>query len=87
MVHFTVLIYCRDRPLYLERAPSNILSSSSALKIEARKDALGEKDVKRVLIEQCIEGVSEKDIDPDRVEVSTVAFLYIFAVFLPFISC
>ncbi|KAJ8620031.1 hypothetical protein MRB53_028560 [Persea americana] len=58
----------KDRPLYLERAPSNILSSSTALKTEAQNDAVGEKDVKRVLIEQCVEGISGEDIDPDRVE-------------------
>ena len=79
-------MYCRDRPLYLERAPSNILSSSTALKTEAQNDAVGEKDVKRVLIEQCVEGISGEDIDPDRVEVSNVAFLYIFLGASPCIS-
>ncbi|RWR88657.1 RNA recognition motif domain-containing protein [Cinnamomum micranthum f. kanehirae] len=58
----------KDRPLYLERAPSNILSSSTSLKTEAQNNAVGEKDVKRVLIEQCVEGISGEDIDPDRVE-------------------
>ncbi|XXG68621.1 hypothetical protein AAC387_Pa06g1667 [Persea americana] len=58
----------KDRPLYLERAPSNILSSSTSLKTEEQNDAVGEKDLKRVLIEQCVEGISGEDIDPDRVE-------------------
>ncbi|KAL5978751.1 hypothetical protein ACLOJK_029868 [Asimina triloba] len=58
----------KDAPLYLEWAPNNILNPSSKIKIATLKDVVGEKDVKRVLLEQRVEGISEEDIDPDRVE-------------------
>nr|DAD24360.1 TPA_asm: hypothetical protein HUJ06_025824 [Nelumbo nucifera] len=58
----------KDAPLYLEWAPENILSPSSTSETEQTNDIVGEKDVKRVLLEQRVEGISEVDIDPDRVE-------------------
>ncbi|OVA01962.1 RNA recognition motif domain [Macleaya cordata] len=59
----------KDAPLYLEWAPDNILSPSSTSEADAQNNGIvGEKDVKRVLLEQRVEGISEVDIDPDRVE-------------------
>lgn len=59
----------KDAPLYLEWAPSNILSST--LKSEnnvPNGTVVGEKDVSRVLLEQRVEDISNDDVDPDRVE-------------------
>lgn len=55
----------KDTPLYLEWAPGNILDQTSD-----SKNALvvGEDDAKRVLLEQQVEGVTDPDVDPDRVE-------------------
>lgn len=61
----------KDAPLYLEWAPGNILSASSSLKTDAQKDVVGEKDVKRVLVDQYVEGIPE-DNDPDRVESRSI---------------
>ncbi|RZC85977.1 hypothetical protein C5167_026647 [Papaver somniferum] len=59
----------KDAPLYLEWAPGNILSPSSTSDADAQKyGVVGEKDVKRAIIEQGVEAVSEVDVDPDRVE-------------------
>ncbi|CAK7335869.1 unnamed protein product [Dovyalis caffra] len=56
-------------PLYLEWAPANILSQSSTSKSDEKNDAaVGEHDAKRVILEQSVEGISEMDIDPDRIE-------------------
>ncbi|KAJ6414946.1 hypothetical protein OIU84_003867 [Salix udensis] len=56
-------------PLYLEWAPDNILSQSSISKSDEKVDAaVGEHDAKRVILEQSVEGISEMDIDPDRIE-------------------
>lgn len=56
-------------PLYLEWAPENILSQSSISKSDEKVDAaVGEHDAKRVILEQSVEGISEMDIDPDRIE-------------------
>lgn len=56
-------------PLYLEWAPANILSQSSTSKSDEKSDAaVGEHDAKRVILEQSVEGISEMDIDPDRIE-------------------
>ncbi|XP_058072276.1 multiple RNA-binding domain-containing protein 1 [Magnolia sinica] len=62
----------KDGPLYLEWAPSNILSPSSKSETGGQKDVIGEKDVKRVLLEQQVEEISEEDTDPDRVESRSV---------------
>ncbi|KAI3925857.1 hypothetical protein MKW92_019338 [Papaver armeniacum] len=59
----------KDAPLYLEWAPGNILSPSSTSEADAQKyGVVGEKDVKRAIIEQGVEAISEVDVDPDRVE-------------------
>ncbi|KAF9618217.1 hypothetical protein IFM89_000852 [Coptis chinensis] len=68
---FSRVAYTRfkDAPLYLEWAPSNILSSNPKSKTDARNDVIvGEQDHKRILLEQRGEGIPEEDIDPDRVE-------------------
>lgn len=50
----------------MEWAPGNILDQTSD-----SKNALvvGEDDAKRVLLEQQVEGITDPDVDPDRVEV------------------
>lgn len=50
----------------MEWAPGNILDQTSD-----SKNALvvGEDDAKRALLEQQVEGVTDPDVDPDRVEV------------------
>ncbi|XP_065867175.1 multiple RNA-binding domain-containing protein 1-like [Euphorbia lathyris] len=59
----------KDAPLYLEWAPSNVLSESPVSKSnEDSSNAVGEHDAKRVMLEQNVEGISEIDIDPDRIE-------------------
>ncbi|CAO2832043.1 unnamed protein product [Amaranthus hypochondriacus] len=55
----------KDAPLYLEWAPSNILEKNT----NAMSDMIvGEHEVKKVLLEQQVEGTIEAEIDPDRVE-------------------
>ncbi|XP_043724842.1 multiple RNA-binding domain-containing protein 1-like isoform X2 [Telopea speciosissima] len=59
----------KDAPLYLEWAPNDVLSLSATSETKSQSNAIvGEKDVKRVLLEQRVEGLSEVDIDPDRIE-------------------
>ncbi|KAF2321255.1 hypothetical protein GH714_037378 [Hevea brasiliensis] len=59
----------KDAPLYLEWAPSNVLSQSPTSKSnENNIAAVGEHDAKRVMLEQSVEGISETDIDSDRIE-------------------
>lgn len=60
---------CRDAPLYLEWAPSNVLSQSSASKDNEMDSAIGKNDAKRQILEQHVDRISDVDIDPDRVEV------------------
>ncbi|KAE8707963.1 multiple RNA-binding domain-containing protein 1-like isoform X3 [Hibiscus syriacus] len=58
-----------DVPLYLEWAPDNVLNKSSASVGDKKNDAaVGEHDVKRSILEQQVEGISDVDIDPDRIE-------------------
>ncbi|KDP32677.1 hypothetical protein JCGZ_13675 [Jatropha curcas] len=58
----------KDAPLYLEWAPSNVLSQSpTSISSEGKNSAVGEHDAKRVILEQSVELISE-DIDPDRIE-------------------
>jgi multiple RNA-binding domain-containing protein 1 len=53
----------------LEWAPGNILSpSSTAESNEKSNAAVGEHDVKRVMLEQQVERTLD-DLDPERVEV------------------
>lgn len=58
----------KDAPLYLEWAPANILSQNSASVGDANDSVIGEQDSKRVFLEPHVEGISDADIDPDRVE-------------------
>ncbi|XP_057438799.1 uncharacterized protein LOC130730730 [Lotus japonicus] len=58
----------RGAPLYLEWAPSNILSQSSMSKSNEMNGGIGENDAKRLILEQNVERISDVDIDPDRVE-------------------
>jgi len=62
-------IQCRDAPLYLEWAPSSILSQSSTSKNNDMNGAIGENDAKRQILEQHVERITDVDIDPDRVDV------------------
>lgn len=57
----------RDAPLYLEWAPGNILDQTD----DSKNSVVGEQDVKKVLLEQQVEGTIDADVDPDRVEVSS----------------
>ncbi|KAM0948695.1 putative RNA recognition motif domain, nucleotide-binding alpha-beta plait domain superfamily [Dioscorea sansibarensis] len=58
--------------LYLEWAPSNILS----LNVKAAKDGpasvVSEENIKSVLLEQSVQGLTEDEIDPDRAESWTI---------------
>ncbi|CAH9107130.1 unnamed protein product [Cuscuta europaea] len=55
----------KDAPLYLEWAPGNILDQTSG---SSNSMIAGEQDVKKVLLEQQLEGTIDTDVDPDRVE-------------------
>jgi len=56
-------------PLYLEWAPSNILSQSSTFKKMKMNSGIGENDVKQLKLEQNVLRISYVDIGPDRVQV------------------
>ncbi|XP_015958849.1 uncharacterized protein LOC107482784 [Arachis duranensis] len=58
----------KDAPLYLEWAPFDILSQSTTSRNNELNTAVGENDVKRVMLEQHVQRISDEDIDPDRVE-------------------
>ncbi|WJX87402.1 hypothetical protein P8452_69601 [Trifolium repens] len=58
----------KDAPLYMEWAPSNVLNPKSTSKDNEMNSRIGEKDVKRQMLEQDVERISDMDIDPDRVE-------------------
>ncbi|KAG9455284.1 hypothetical protein H6P81_008188 [Aristolochia fimbriata] len=63
----------RDAPLYLEWASSDILIPGSKGEAEPRKNSVvGEKEVKKILLEQSVQGIPEEDLDPDRVESRSV---------------
>ncbi|XP_042026020.1 multiple RNA-binding domain-containing protein 1-like [Salvia splendens] len=55
----------KDGPLYLEWAPGNILSQTSAVDDDK---AVGELDAKKVVLKHQIEDIAEEDADPDRIE-------------------
>lgn len=60
---------CRDAPLYLEWAPGNILNPHPSDSNQSNNGpAVGEHDANRALLEQHV-GLSDVDVDPDRVEV------------------
>lgn len=65
----SILLLWRGVPLYLEWAPSNVLSQNSTSENDGKNTAVGEHDAKRVILEQHLEGMSDVDLDPDRVEV------------------
>ncbi|XP_077244389.1 nucleotide/nucleic acid binding protein [Tasmannia lanceolata] len=72
---FKALAYKRykDAPLYLEWATDNILCSSSTTETDGKNNVIvSQQDVTRVLLEQHVQGISEVDIDPDRVESRSV---------------
>lgn len=59
----------KDAPLYLEWAPSNILSQDLASNDDSKSDmVVGEHEAKKVQLEQQVEGYLQAEIDPDRVE-------------------
>ncbi|KAF5752818.1 multiple RNA-binding domain-containing protein 1-like isoform X2 [Tripterygium wilfordii] len=58
----------KDAPLYLEWAPGDILSQNSASESDNVNAVVGERDPKLVMLEQHVEGISDMDMDPDRVE-------------------
>ncbi|XWS19950.1 hypothetical protein CRYUN_Cryun31cG0059500 [Craigia yunnanensis] len=63
----------KDAPLYLEWAPDNVLNKSSASEDDKKNNAaVGEHDVKRAILEQHVEGISDTDIDPDRIEARSL---------------
>ena len=68
--------------MYLEWAPGNILSQNAPSENDASRSVIvGEHEAKRMLLEQQVEGISNVDIDPDRVEVChflLVAHFYSF---------
>ncbi|KAH7514831.1 hypothetical protein FEM48_Zijuj11G0132200 [Ziziphus jujuba var. spinosa] len=60
----------KDAPLYLEWAPVNILSESSTSDDNKMNvPIVGEHDAKKAMLEQHVEGISDVDVDPDRVEI------------------
>lgn len=56
--------------MYLEWAPANVLSESSTSDGNKKIGPIvGEHDAKKAVLEQYMEGISDVDVDPDRVEV------------------
>ena len=53
----------------MEWAPSDILTPKSTYINDEVNIGIGEKDVKRVILEKDVERISDADIDPDRIEV------------------
>jgi hypothetical protein len=53
------VVQCRDAPLYLEWAPSNVLNQKSTSKGNEMNSRIGEKDVKRQILEQDVERISD----------------------------
>lgn len=52
----------------MEWAPDNILSHNPTPG-NVKDEKVGEGDARRVILEQAVEGISDVDFDPDRVEV------------------
>ena len=76
--------YPRDAPLYLEWAPDNILSQNP-MDGNVKDEKVGEGDARRVILEQAVDGISDVDFDPDRVEV---CFVLLFPLlFVAFSHC
>ncbi|KAL6957090.1 hypothetical protein U1Q18_034802 [Sarracenia purpurea var. burkii] len=60
----------KDAPLYVEWAPDDILSQNSTSVDDANNTVIiGEHEVKRVFLEQHVEGITNANIDPERIEV------------------
>ncbi|KAJ1686055.1 hypothetical protein LUZ63_017445 [Rhynchospora breviuscula] len=62
---------CKDAPLYLEWAPEDILSQTTATVTQEEKNdfpAVGEKLAQKIQLDQSLGLVDEEEIDPDRVE-------------------
>lgn len=60
----------KDAPLYLEWAPGNILSPDTTSDRGEQKNV--EQNIKSIILEQCVEGMLEEEIDSDRVESRSV---------------
>lgn len=60
----------RDAPLYLEWAPKGIISGRTTVSMDQTTSNLvvGEREVKKVLLDQDVKGISDVDIDPERIE-------------------
>ncbi|KAJ0980850.1 hypothetical protein J5N97_009105 [Dioscorea zingiberensis] len=58
--------------LYLEWAPSDILSPNVKPDKDGPASVVSEENIKSVLLEQSVEGIPEGEIDPDRAESRTV---------------
>ncbi|GAB2240262.1 hypothetical protein Droror1_Dr00020780 [Drosera rotundifolia] len=69
---FSSLAYKRfsDAPLYLEWAPKGIISGSTTVSMDQTTSNLvvGEREVKKVLLDQDVKGISDVNIDPERIE-------------------
>ncbi|KAG4922360.1 hypothetical protein JHK86_051173 [Glycine max] len=76
---FRALAYKRykDAPLYLEWAPSNILSQSLTSKSNEMNSGIDQNDVKQLKLEQNILRISDVYIDPDRVQAQTLFVNYL----------
>lgn len=79
----------RDAPLYLEWAPSDILSPNTKSQTEEQNNVVGEESVKKVILEQSVEGIPEEEIDPDRTEVrwSLLSLLFLLQFCFWFFVC
>lgn len=53
--------------MYLEWAPANVICTSGL--VEKKNAIIGENEAKRAMSEQHVQGISDEDVDPDRVEV------------------
>ncbi|KAK6916042.1 RNA recognition motif domain [Dillenia turbinata] len=58
----------KDAPLYLEWAPGNILSEKVKHEGNLDDNIIGDHDAKKMMLEQHVEGLTDMEIDSDRVE-------------------
>ncbi|GAB2284110.1 hypothetical protein Dimus_018581 [Dionaea muscipula] len=59
----------KDAPLYLEWAPNDVLSQSTSSRDQTKGNlTVGEHEVKKLLLEQVVEGILDVDVDPERIE-------------------
>ena len=82
--------------LYLEWAPSNILSQNVKAAKDGPASVVSEENIKSVLLEQSVQGLTEDEIDPDRAEVRHVSvcwfsfvpiFFFLFLIACYFVFC